>query len=307
MKLFDFAFVPNYPQPLERLADMARKEPWGRNYRVLKSYFNHMFEQVHAEGRIVESKDGAYCTFNTGLTNSNFESIFAVFARNEREDAQDWFFRGFGIPGMKGLGELLSDEFEALPHRLQFGGGPQTYFYPVDAGEPACDWEGMCLENLRRIPSGLLMDAVGGRLELPQTEGMEREHMLEVWEQFRAEVAELPSILGKLVEACEWAMEQTLDRCIVDYKTAVPQWNARLNEVQLLLPLALTNLREVDAAVAVRRNDSGTWEGVNLLTLDMAYNNARLIARPEASWLADGTRIGRKPQPTRAHRAHLTT
>ena len=54
MKLFDFALIPNYPQPLERLVDLAKKEPWGRNHRVLKSYFNHMFEQVHAEGRIVD-------------------------------------------------------------------------------------------------------------------------------------------------------------------------------------------------------------------------------------------------------------
>lgn len=306
MKLFDFAFVPNYPQPLERLADMAQREPWGRNYRVLKSYFNHMFEQVHAEQRIVESKDGAYCAFNTGLTNANYESIFAVFARNEREDAQDWFFRGFGIPGLKGLGELLRDEFEGLPHRLQFGGGPRSYFFPIDEGEPVCDWEAMCLDNLRRIPSGLLMDAVGGRLELPQTEGMEREAMLEIWEQFRSDVAELPSILSKLTEPCEWAMEQTLDRCVVDYKTAVPQWNARQNEVQLLLPLALTNLREVDAAVAIRKSAEGQWEGVNILTLDMAYNNARLIARPEASWLVDGTKIGRKPTPSRHARAQLT-
>jgi hypothetical protein len=307
MKLFDFAFVPNYPQPLERLADMARKEPWGRNNRVLKSYFNHMFEQVHEEQRIVESRDGAYCTFNTGLTNSNFESIFAVFTRNEREDAQAWFFRGFGIPGMKGLGELLRDEFEGLPHRLQFGGGAQHYFFPVEAGEPHCNWEAMCLENLRRLPNGLLLDAVGGRLELPQTEGMERDELLEVWEQFRNDVAALPSVLLKLTEACEWAMEQTMDRCIVDYKTAVPQWNARLNEVQLLLPLALTNLREVDAAVAIRPTDDGKWEGVNILTLDMAYNNARLIARPEAGWLVEGTRIGRKPNSGRHTRAQLTT
>lgn len=305
MKLFDFAFIPNYPQPLERLVDLAKKEPWGRNHRVLKSYFNHMFEQVHAEGRIVDSRDGAYCAFNTGLTNANYESIFAVFARNEREGAQGWFFRGFGIPGLKGLGELLREEFEVLPHRLQFGGGPSGYFFPVNEGEPECDWEAMCLENLRRIPQGLLLDTVAGRLELPATEGMEREEMLEIWERFSAEFAGLPSLVAKLVEACEWAMEQTLDRCVVDYKTAVPQWNARLNEVQLLLPLALSNLRDVDAAVAIRKNEAGRWEGVNLLTLDMAYNNARLIARPEASWLVEGTRIGRKPSVGRQKRTPL--
>lgn len=304
MRLFDFAFVPNYPQPLDRLAEMAVNEPWGRDNRVLKSYFNHMFEQVMNEGRIAHSKGNNYCAFNTGLTNLNFESIFAVFAQNEREDAQDWFFRGFGIPGLKGLGELLRDEFDALPHRLQFGGGAQHYFFPLGANEPVCDWHSLCVNHARRLPMGLLLDAVGGRLEVPKTEGMEREAMLDTWEKFKSEIAELPSILMKLSDACEWALEQTLDRCIVDYKTAVPQWNARSSEVQLLLPLALTNLRDVDAALAVRKNEAGQWEGVSILTLDMAYNNARLIARPEATWLLEGCRLGRKLGSGRSNRTH---
>ena len=57
MRLFDFAFVPNYPEPLERLKQLADTEYWGRGGRMLKSYFNHMFDKVMDDGlRMVLSR-----------------------------------------------------------------------------------------------------------------------------------------------------------------------------------------------------------------------------------------------------------
>ena len=40
-----------------------------------------------------------------------------------------------------------------------------------------------------------------------------------------------------------------------------------------------------DVAIAVTKKDN-SYQGHTCLTLDMAYNNARLIAKPESTWLS---------------------
>lgn len=40
-----------------------------------------------------------------------------------------------------------------------------------------------------------------------------------------------------------------------------------------------------DIAIAVTKKEN-SYQGHTCLTLDMAYNNARLIAKPESNWLS---------------------
>jgi len=69
-----------------------------------------------------------------------------------------------------------------------------------------------------------------------------------------------------------------------NYKTAVPQYYK--GKIQLLIPICLINENIPDLALVVSKNDTGTqYLGHTCLTLDMAYNNARLIAKPESNWL----------------------
>lgn len=68
-----------------------------------------------------------------------------------------------------------------------------------------------------------------------------------------------------------------------NYKIAVPQYYE--GKVQLLLPLCLIDPEKVDLVLVVTRRNN-YYIGKTCLTLDMAYNNARLIAKPETSWLS---------------------
>ena len=69
-----------------------------------------------------------------------------------------------------------------------------------------------------------------------------------------------------------------------NYKTAVPQYYR--GRIQLLIPICLVSESTPDLALVVSKNDAGTqYLGHTCLTLDMAYNNARLIARPDSAWL----------------------
>lgn len=69
-----------------------------------------------------------------------------------------------------------------------------------------------------------------------------------------------------------------------NYKTAVPQYYK--GKIQLLIPICLINENIPDLALVVSKNEAGIqYLGHTCLTLDMAYNNARLIARPDSIWL----------------------
>lgn len=69
-----------------------------------------------------------------------------------------------------------------------------------------------------------------------------------------------------------------------NYKIAVPQYFN--GKIQLLLPLCLVDPNVPDLALVVTKNPTGNfYQGHTCLTLEMAYNNARLIAKPDSNWL----------------------
>lgn len=79
------------------------------------------------------------------------------------------------------------------------------------------------------------------------------------------------------------ALETMKKRVSANYKLAIPQYYE--GKIQLLLPLCLMSDNKPDVAIAVTKKN-GCYQGHTCLTLDMAYNNARLIAKPETNWLS---------------------
>ena len=67
-----------------------------------------------------------------------------------------------------------------------------------------------------------------------------------------------------------------------NYKTAIPQYY--LGKIQLLLPLCLTSKAVADLALVVEK-ENNVYRASTCLTIDMAVNNARLIAKPDDEWL----------------------
>ena len=85
-----------------------------------------------------------------------------------------------------------------------------------------------------------------------------------------------------LATVLKGAIDTARDRVRRSYKTAIPQYYH--GQVQLLLPLCLSNPQRADLALVVERH-STFYRASTCLTLDMAYNNARQIARPDRDWL----------------------
>ena len=80
------------------------------------------------------------------------------------------------------------------------------------------------------------------------------------------------------------AIEVMKKKVAANYKIAVPQYFN--GKIQLLLPLCLVDPDVPDLALVVTKNSAGNfYQGHTCLTLEMAYNNARLIAKPDSNWL----------------------
>jgi len=103
-------------------------------------------------------------------------------------------------------------------------------------------------------------------------------------DRFPADLAAHP-IRGK--QALDAAVEWAIKRARRNYKVIVPQWYPKLGEAgaQFLLPLDLTGGPGADLALVVSAVGATFYRGHTVLTLDMAYTNARLVARPDSEWL----------------------
>lgn len=78
------------------------------------------------------------------------------------------------------------------------------------------------------------------------------------------------------------AIDTMIKKVTANYKIAVPQYFN--GKIQLLLPLCLVDEDIPDLALVVTKRNN-VYQGHTCITLEMAYNNARLIARPESNWL----------------------
>lgn len=85
-----------------------------------------------------------------------------------------------------------------------------------------------------------------------------------------------------LMQLFNGAIDTAKKRVAANYKLAVPQYFK--HGLQLLIPLSLEGAERADLALALRKED-GIYVARTCLSLDMAYNNARLIVKPEADWL----------------------
>jgi hypothetical protein len=84
-----------------------------------------------------------------------------------------------------------------------------------------------------------------------------------------------------LIRQFDGAVAETEKKLSANYKLAVPQYYQ--NKMQLLIPLCLTG-NTPELALAIEKQGA-VYIGRTCLTLEMAYNNARLIVKPETDWL----------------------
>jgi cold shock CspA family protein len=247
-----------HPKWAGSVATMAEREEW--NYRVhpakdqftiLRNYMKHTFMRLHElPNHLAYSADDNALAFNTGLVTPFQEPIFALFRRRpEGKFGPPWVLRGF-------------EKASSFSFLNLFGGTtPPLARYFDDAAQLVFD---------TRLP--LSVNA---------------EHVPHDSTRFPESLNQLtPRDLAMHVNA---KAPEGVERVRRNYKTAIPQFyrdgKSGRGKVQLLLPVSLLRRDHVELALAVELLDSGVYLGRTVLTLDWAYNNARLLTRPDTDWL----------------------
>jgi len=254
-ELFKFAFFPNYERSMTFLADvLADKEAWDfsdsvtRNKSILKNYLEFTFRKLQQEKKIAYTPDNKFACFNTGLVTENLEDIFAFFEeyRYSRNGSTIPFcFKAFL---KKSDNNILRYFSHSIPDIVNFFDKPDLLIF-----NPKCelisDLDHIIGDNLSRFPAYL--------------QG--------------ADDAELRrQLVG--------AIDEVKKKIRSNYKIAVPQFYD--NKIQLLLPLCLTSgSPNADLALVTHKLNDSTYTARTCLTLKMAYNNARLIVKPQSNWL----------------------
>ena len=256
--LFTFAYVPYYNKAIEYLAEnLADSEDWDfsdvtiKNYSILKNYIEHIFRKIQSEKKILYTNDNSYACFNTGLVTKNLEQIYAYFQaynNSKKElhvDHQPFCFKAF-------LKESDAQFLKIFPNNhpdiANFFEKPEDLIF-----NPRCkiipQLDHILDDNLERFPQSIQdLDENARRRRL------------------------------------EGAIEEVRKRVKTNYKLAVPQYYK--DHIQLLLPLNLTaGSPNPDLALAIYKISKDTYTARTCLTLKMAYNNARLIVKPQSVWL----------------------
>jgi hypothetical protein len=246
------------------LAGLAQNEDW--TYRntasdyplpILRNYILYTFRRAHFQHKVsvLETSDSRFGCFNTGLLTPHYERIFGYFVAQTRQDFhQPWFLEGFYRESDHRL-----MKFERLPERASYFDEPSDLLYDHRL-DLRIQYEHIVNDRIERFPLALQTD-----------------------ERRRTEA------LRQAVQHASFRIEQ-------NYKTAVPQFywprdSGEAGKLQLLLPLCLEDVGRADLALSVDRVGA-VYRAATVLTLDMAYNNARLIARPDREWLEPVTGPG---------------
>lgn len=302
MKSFKARDGKEYASVFAYLASIALEEEWSfageKDYSILRNYFSYTFYRLVQEDNEAIQKgakeeelkiriSSSYAVFNTGLVDRLYDSIYAIFELNEPGREQNWKFYDFAVPSKKDAGKLLTNHFNPLPAPAQYFSSNYDMLLDLsqeihwDPGHVILD----AIAN-NRYPMEVLKNYVPKNIEwvdYSELDSTERDSYLEKFARALEEDEETYLLLSNRFDN---AYRLALKRVQWNYKAAIPQYYPRENLMSILLPIGLTNNVDVDVALVLTRNDSGSYQGRTVFPLNWAYKSARLVCRPDSDWLS---------------------
>lgn len=247
--LYRFAIIPGLPEKLATLAELAEPEEWNYRHTPSDHALPILFNYLHHTFDRLEEEEKLVISSDGEHTCWNTGLVTAhqepLFALCDRN-----LFpndpRPWHFREFIRKGEHQLNYFEALPDMAHYFDDPGNLVLDT-RHELRANIEHIIAENRERFP-------------LPYRDMSDYQ----------------------LQTVVRGAIENAKERVRRNYKAAVPQFYR--GRIQLLLPLCLETPVRADLALVVERFD-GFYRASTALTLDMAYNNARQLARPDRDWL----------------------
>ncbi|EJU33400.1 PF12873 domain protein [Slackia sp. CM382] len=298
-----FAYLGHWKDFLKSLAAIALPEPWDfngdadaapRRYTILSNYIRYTFYRLTLEDKIGYSSDETFCAFNTGLVDTHYDDIYACFERNEKTEAfQPWSFTSFCTAGTGRYGKQLVRELNPLPQPASYLSRKEDLLFDLDR-QIVCDIEHIVIDNIHRLPLEFLRDELASSKEcmavLADIESApDAEAEAEAYDSLRTIISTKSRLFSRLSNSVNAAIDIARRQVRWNYKTAVPAYYPRTNNMNLLLPLNLTEDNIPDVALVVELQKSGNYQGQTIITMVQAYRDARLVCRPYIDWLSPAT------------------
>ncbi|MEA3642699.1 MAG: DUF3825 domain-containing protein [Lamprobacter sp.] len=245
---YEFAFFPDPNLQISRLVDEAEKEDWDYNYTVSNHPNPVLFNYVRfTYKRIAEENKIALSE----------DGQYACFNTGLVTESQEPIYASFEVnrhgeaqpwffKGWFRRGRWELNRFPELPEIAHYFDDPSCLVFDTRK-DFRVNVEHIVEENKARFP-----DPYG------QMDNYQLQTLL------------------------KGSVDNSRERVRRNYKTAIPQYYH--SQIQLLLPLCLSNPHKADLALVVERH-STFYRASTCLTLDMAYNNARQLTRPDRDWL----------------------
>lgn len=298
--LTEWAYLGSMDALVENLSDFALDEKWGferdgepKEYSILKSYLTYTFYRLQSEGKVLEDEEKGIAAFNTGLVDPTYEAIYACFSPSNME--QPCRFEAFCKAGSKLWGKKLVASFDPLPQRAAYFEKKEDLLFDGNRTLQR-DVDHILLDNIDRLPEAFLAEELRGADDaieaLSRAVGAQDDSSKKAaYDELREAVESNVGIKRRLINRLDDAIELAQKRVEWNFKTAVPAFYPTKNAMSLLLPLDLTENDQPDVALVVELMESGAYIGQTILTMKMAYNNARLICRPDSDWLNTSLRV----------------
>lgn len=254
---------------IEDLKETAIPEKWtygiqssGVPHPILKSYVEHIFNRLTMEtngSKILKDDNQKYCLFNLGLLNIYFRPIYLV-VELKQTNSKTIFCNPFILKkrtmladiGFTLNGKPVSDK--SLPEPAQFYDNVNEIIF-----KPEPEYYDPDEEKLHHI--------IGERRErFP--------------EQYKTRSTTELAVIFDTAIKCSYELAKR------NYKLIVPQYRPQENKIQYLMPIYLgATFNKLPDFALVLDNDGGYYKPETILELDDAYQNARLIAKPDNFWL----------------------
>lgn len=262
-------------------------------FQILKNYIQQTYVRLQVEDFDHREDNGwkkkilfsdTYAIFNTGLVDSVYEPIYAVFKKNvSKLDVRKWvFWRFMGYNDDKR--HILTRTFgedSNLPLPAHYYESTSELVYDVRAGIGSVNIMHI-LDRCDRLPLEFIRNN-------HKDFDYNRKPNGTFYRELQTSIKSNPDSVTNIKEGLERAIKYAIKKVNWNFKMAIPIYYPTTEKISLLLPLALVRKDVIDAALVIEAVNSETHQRANIvhtvLTLKMAYMDARLITRPDSEWL----------------------
>lgn len=246
--LFDFAYIPSLPHQLEVLKELAEDEDWNYQHSPSEQTLPVLHNFLRYTYKRVAEEEKVSITKDAQNACWNTGLVTA---------GQEPIFAAFDVNrnenqqpwffrGFFRKGQWELSKFDELPDLANYFEDPSL----------------LVLDRRKELRTNVEHIVADNKERFPEPYNTMSDYQLQTF--------------------LSGAIDNAWERVKRNYKAAIPQYYN--GKIQLLLPLCLSAPDKADLALVVEKV-STFYRASTCLTLDMAYNNARQLARPDRDWL----------------------